>query len=123
MLAFALALMLEATAAGGAPVDLSARTFRVDEGRCVFVWRGEARLHTSKGILEADQMEGYAAREAGGCGPLQRVEAQGNVVLTTRNRSRSASHFAVYDVGTQGFLLTEPKPLGPPERAARPRDH
>lgn len=123
MFALVLALMLEATAAGGAPVDLSARTFKVDEDRCVFVWRGEARLHTSKGVLEADQMEGYAAREAGGCGPLQRVEAQGNVVLTTRDRRRSASHFAVYDVGSQGFNLTEPKPLGPPVRAARPREN
>ena len=122
--AVALAMVLEATAAGGAPVEVTARSFKVEKDRCVFVWRGEARLHTPAGILEADAMEGYAAREREGgesrCGPLQRVEAQGNVVLTTRDRRRSGSHFGVYDVGSQGFNLTEPQPLGPPVRAARP---
>ena len=115
----ALMLLLEATAVGGAPVDVTARSFRLDKERCIFVWRGEARLHTRNGILEADSMEGYASREEGGCGPLQRVEAAGNVVLTTR-RERKGSDFAVFDVGSQGFNLTEPKPVGPPVRAARP---
>ena len=117
----ALLLMIEATAAAGAPVDVTARSFRLDKDRCVFVWRGEARLDTPAGVLEADSMEGYASREPGGCGPLQRVEAAGNVVLTRRDRSRRSSDFAVFDVGSQGFNLTEPKPVGPPVRAARPR--
>ena len=121
--AAAVLLLAEATAAGGAPVDVTANSFRMDKDRCVFVWRGQARLHTSAGVLEADSVEGYAGRfEEGGvarCGPIQRFEAEGNVVLTTR-QERNASEFAVYDVGSQGFNLTEPKPVGPPVRAARP---
>jgi lipopolysaccharide export system protein LptA len=123
--AAAMLLLLEATPAAGAPVDVTAKSFRMDKGRCVFVWRGQARLHTSGGVLEADSVEGYAARyDEGGstrCGPIQRFEAEGNVVLTTR-AERSAGAFAVYDVGSQGFNLTEPKSLGPPVRAARPRE-
>ena len=106
-LAAALAAGSAAAFAGSPVVDVSARSFTIDKDRCVWIWRGEARLTTRDGILRADSMEGYAARlESGGrsmCGPLQRIEAVGHLVLETPRARLKNVDFAVYDVGT-GYL-------------------
>jgi lipopolysaccharide export system protein LptA len=104
------AAVLAAGAAGPAPVDVSARSFSIDEDRCVWIWRGDARLKTRDGVLRADAMEGYAAKlEQGGrtvCGPLQRIEAAGNLVLETPRAQLTGVSFAVYDVGTRYLDLS-----------------
>ena len=88
-------------------MDVSARSFTIDEARCVWIWRGDARLKTRDGILRADLMEGYASRLASGgrtaCGPLQRIEAAGNLVLETPRAQLTGVKFGVYEVGT-GYL-------------------
>ena len=91
-------------------VDVSARSFSIDETRCIWNWRGEARLRTRDGILRADRMQGYASRlEKDGrvaCGALQRVEAVGRLVLETPRAELTGVEFAVYDVGTGSLALS-----------------
>lgn len=95
-----------------APVDLTADELEVANAQCVAIWRGSAEALQADSRLRADVLKIYnqvgSARPAGGsssCGPVRRMEAQGNVFYVTPQQ-RVRGDAAVYEAASETIVMT-----------------
>jgi len=119
----ALALVTAALAAGpataqiarnsDAPVDMTADELEVVNAQCLAIWRGSAEALQDNSRLRADVLKIYSKpgtkpRQDAidrNCGPLDRMEAQGNVYYVTPQQ-RVRGDAGVYDAASDTITMT-----------------
>lgn len=93
-----------------APVDLTADELEVVNAQCLAIWRGSAEALQENSRLRADVLKIFnkPAAKAGGeasCGPIDRMEADGNVYYVTPQQRVRADH-AVYNAAAETITMT-----------------
>lgn len=96
-----------------APVDMTADELEVVNAQCLAIWRGSAEALQDNARLRADVLKIYnkpgtkpgANAADRNCGPLDRMEAQGNVYYVTPAQ-RVRSDAAVYDAASDTITMT-----------------
>jgi lipopolysaccharide export system protein LptA len=96
--------------AGHGPVDVTADQLEVQQGQCLANWSGNAEALQDTSRLRADSLKIYNRQlggKAGGqaCGPLDRMEADGQVYYVTPTQVVKADH-AVYTAGDTTIVMT-----------------
>lgn len=96
--------------AGHGPVDVTADQLEVQQGQCMANWTGNAEALQETSRLRADSLKIFnqpMAKAAGGqsCGPMQRMEADGQVYYVTPTQVVKADH-AVYTSADTTIVMT-----------------
>lgn len=115
-LALALALAAPGLAAaqiapaGHGPVDVTADQLEVQQGQCLADWSGNAEALQDTSRLRADSLKIFnkplgGANGGQSCGPLERMEADGQVYYVTPNQVVKADH-AVYTAADTTIVMT-----------------
>jgi lipopolysaccharide export system protein LptA len=123
LIAAGLALALNGTAQAqiatnsDAPVDITADELEVVNAQCLAVWRGAAEALQDRSRLRADVLRIFNKPLAGAkttaspvpaggnCGPLERMEAEGNVFYVTPTQ-RVRGDNAVYAAAPETITIT-----------------
>jgi lipopolysaccharide export system protein LptA len=92
------------------PVDVTADQLEVQQGQCLANWSGNAEALQDTSRLRADTLKIYNRQlngQAGGqaCGPLDRMEADGQVYYVTPAQVVKADH-AVYTAADTTIIMT-----------------
>ena len=95
-----------------APVDVVADTLDTTTSTCEAIYRGNAEALQDTARLRADVLKIYAkptpaksGTGSGGCGDMERMEADGNVFYVTPQQKVRANH-AVYVAGSTTITMT-----------------
>lgn len=115
VMAAASALMATLVLAGGAfaqiaprsnaPLDIAADQQEVLTQECRSIWTGDVEAMQAKTRLRAQTVNVYASRKGDGCGPTEKLVAEGDVLYVQPDRRISARH-AVYTAGNDTIVLT-----------------
>ena len=94
------------------PVDVSAKSMRLDKTSCVTTYDGEAEMVVAGMTMRGDRIELFGERaESGGCGAPERAEIEGSVVVRAgdsevRGQERAVYHFRTRTVEGEGRSTT-----------------
>ena len=96
--------------AGHGPVDVTADQLEVEQGQCMANWTGNAEALQDTSRLRADSLKIFnqpMSKASGGqaCGPMQRMEADGQVYYVTPTQVVKADH-AVYTAADTTIVMT-----------------
>jgi lipopolysaccharide export system protein LptA len=92
--------------AGHGPVDVTADQLEVQQGQCLANWSGNAEALQDTSRLRADSLKIYNHQLGGqACGPLDRMEADGQVYYVTPSQVVKADH-AVYTAADTTIVMT-----------------
>lgn len=92
------------------PVDVTADQLEVQQGQCMANWTGNAEALQDTSRLRADSLKIFnqpMAKASGGqsCGPMQRMEADGQVYYVTPTQVVKSDH-AVYTSADTTIVMT-----------------
>jgi lipopolysaccharide export system protein LptA len=90
------------------PVDVTADQLQVEQHDCLAIWSGDAEALQDTSRLRADTLKIYEQMKggsAGGCGGLDRMEADGSVYYVTPTQVVKSDH-AVYTAADNTIVLT-----------------
>lgn len=95
------------------PVDVTADQLEVKNQQCVASWRGDAEALQDTSRLRANALSIYnqvlargdSTGAGRGCGPLERMEADGSVYYVTPTQVVKGDH-AVYSADTKTIVIT-----------------
>lgn len=102
--------MAQIAPAGHGPVDVTADQLEVQQGQCLANWSGNAEALQDTSRLRADSLKIYnhpLGGSSGGqsCGPMERMEADGQVYYVTPSQVVKADH-AVYTAANTTIIMT-----------------
>ncbi len=103
-----LAARAQIAPAGHGPVDVTADQLEVQQGQCLANWTGNAEALQDTSRLRADSLKIFNRPLGGGgqsCGPLDRMEADGQVYYVTPTQVVKADH-AVYTAADTTIVMT-----------------
>lgn len=97
----------------GAPIDMTADELEVVNTQCLAIWRGSAEALQDNARLRANVLKIYnkarstarGGAAGGGCGALDRIEAQGSVYYATPTQ-RVRGDNAVYNADADTITFT-----------------
>jgi lipopolysaccharide export system protein LptA len=96
-----------------APVDITADELETMNAQCQATWKGNAEALQDNARLRADVLKIFnkpgvakpGTTQSGGCGDLDRMEAQGSVYYVTPDQKVRANT-AVYEAGSTTITMT-----------------
>jgi lipopolysaccharide export system protein LptA len=101
-----------------APVDVVADNLETSNTDCKAVWRGNAEALQDTARLRADVLRIFnkpgakpakgagASGSGGGCGDMERMEAEGSVYYVTSDGQKIRANKAVYEAGSTVVTMT-----------------
>jgi lipopolysaccharide export system protein LptA len=100
-----------------APVDVAADNMETSNAECRAVYRGEAEALQDKARLRADVLRIFnkpgpkggksaSGGATGGCGDLDRIEAEGSVYYVTSDGQKIRANKGVYEAGSTTVTMT-----------------
>lgn len=104
-----------------APVDITADNLETTNSGCEAIWTGSAEALQDTARLRADVLRIFtkpnpkaaaktgsakAAAPGGGCGEMERIEAQGSVYYVTSDGQKIRANNAVYEAGSTTVTMT-----------------
>jgi lipopolysaccharide export system protein LptA len=96
------------------PVDITADNLETSNSGCEAIWRGNAEALQDDARLRADVLRIFnkpgakpvkSGSVSGGCGDLDRLEAEGSVYYVTPQQRVRANH-ALYEAGSTTITMT-----------------
>ncbi|WGM41181.1 LptA/OstA family protein [Caulobacter sp. NIBR1757] len=88
-----------------APLDIAADATETYPEECRQVFKGDVEAMQAKTRLRAQVVNAYQVKKGDGCGPTEKLVAEGDVLYVQPDRRISARH-AVYTAGNDTIVLT-----------------